>query len=45
MLVINKWFDFPRGLAYNKIVEIAQNSSRNNTYYELRYRTGDFVHA
>ena len=41
MLAINKWFDFPRGLAYNKIVEIAQNSSRNNTYYELRYHTGD----
>ena len=45
MLAINKWFDFPRGLEYNKIVEIAQNSSRNNTYYELRYHTGDVFHA
>lgn len=45
MLAINKWFDFPCGLEYNKIVEITQNSSRNNTYYELRYRTGDFFHA
>lgn len=45
MLAINKWFDFPRGLEYNKIVEIAQNSSRNTTYYELRYHTGDVFHA
>lgn len=45
MLAINKWFDFPHGLEYNKIVEIAQNSSRNTTYYELRYHTGDVFHA
>lgn len=45
MLAINKWFDFPHSLEYNKIVEIAQNSSRNTTYYELRYHTGDVFHA
>ena len=44
-LSADKRIDFPRGLEYNKIVEIAQNSSRNNTYYELRYHTGDFFHA
>ena len=44
-LSADKRIDFPQGLEYNKIVEIAQNSSRNNTYYELRYHTGDFFHA
>ena len=44
-LSADKRIDFPQGLEYNKIVEIAQNSSRNTTYYELRYHTGDFFHA
>ena len=44
-LSADKRIDFSWGLEYNIIVKIAQNSSRNNTYYELRYHTGDFFHA
>lgn len=41
MLAINKWFDFPCGLEYNKIVEIAQNRSKNNTItnYDITQET------